>query len=50
MGYNDLMKRMGDEHALMSVLLELTYRCNLDCYFCYNDLGLSGDRLSTRIS
>ena len=47
MGYNDLMKRMGDEHALMSVLLELTYRCNLDCYFCYNDLGLSGDRLST---
>jgi len=47
MGYNDLMRRMADEHALMSVLLELTYRCNLDCFFCYNDIGLSGDRLST---
>ena len=23
----------------MSVLLELTYACNLDCTFCYNDLS-----------
>ncbi len=47
MGYHDVMKRMADEHALMSVLLELTYRCNLDCFFCYNDLNLEGERLST---
>ena len=32
---------------LFSVLVELTYRCNLDCVFCYNDLGAGGDRLST---
>ena len=24
------------------MLLELTYRCNLDCFFCYNDTGLQG--------
>ena len=47
MGYNDVMKRMADAHDLMSVLLELTYRCNLDCFFCYNDLELQGERLST---
>jgi pyrroloquinoline quinone biosynthesis protein E len=31
---------------MMSVLLELTYACNLDCTFCYNDLSLGGQRLS----
>jgi mycofactocin biosynthetic radical S-adenosylmethionine protein MftC len=34
-----------DNH-LFSVLVELTYRCNLDCFFCYNDLGLAGEPLS----
>ena len=34
------------ENQLFSVLLELTYRCNLDCFFCYNDLGLRGEPLS----
>lgn len=34
------------ENLLMSVLVELTYRCNLDCFFCYNDLGLAGSPLS----
>jgi mycofactocin biosynthetic radical S-adenosylmethionine protein MftC len=34
------------ENLLFSVLLELTYRCNLDCFFCYNDLGLRGEPLS----
>ena len=47
MGYTDVMRRMAEEHALLSVLLELTYRCNLDCFFCYNDLGLSGAPLTT---
>jgi len=31
------------ENLLFSVLVELTYRCNLDCFFCYNDLGLRGE-------
>ncbi|HKV09559.1 MAG TPA: hypothetical protein VJ725_15560, partial [Thermoanaerobaculia bacterium] len=35
------------ENLLFSVLLELTYRCNLDCFFCYNDLGLSGEPMRT---
>lgn len=30
------------ENRLFSVLLELTYRCNLDCFYCYNDLGKRG--------
>jgi MoaA/NifB/PqqE/SkfB family radical SAM enzyme len=34
------------ENLLFSVLLELTYRCNLDCFFCYNDLGSRGEPLS----
>ncbi len=34
------------ENLLFSVLVELTYRCNLDCFFCYNDLGLQGEPLS----
>src|SRR4051812_17139184 len=34
------------ENLLFSVLLELTYRCNLDCFFCYNDLSLKGEPLS----
>jgi MoaA/NifB/PqqE/SkfB family radical SAM enzyme len=33
------------ENLLFSVLLELTYRCNLDCFFCYNDLALKGEPL-----
>ncbi len=31
---------------LVSVLLELTYACNLNCSFCYNDLNLKGKPLS----
>lgn len=38
--------RAWREHRLLSALLELTYRCNLDCFFCYNDLGLRGRPLS----
>jgi radical SAM protein with 4Fe4S-binding SPASM domain len=33
------------ENHLVSVLVELTYRCNLDCFFCYNDLALRGEPL-----
>jgi MoaA/NifB/PqqE/SkfB family radical SAM enzyme len=33
-------------NLLFSVLVELTYRCNLDCFFCYNDLAAVGTPLS----
>jgi MoaA/NifB/PqqE/SkfB family radical SAM enzyme len=46
MSYADTIKRAWNENRLMSVLLELTYACNLDCTFCYNDLALGGQRLS----
>jgi MoaA/NifB/PqqE/SkfB family radical SAM enzyme len=44
--FNALMGRTWDENRLFSVLIELTYRCNLDCFFCYNDLGLRGKPLA----
>ena len=41
MSYADTIKRSWNDNRLMSVLLELTYACNLDCTFCYNDLHRS---------
>lgn len=46
MNYDDLVTRSWEENRLLSVLLELTYRCNLDCFFCYNDLNLRGTPLT----
>lgn len=46
MTFSDTVKRTWNGNRLMSVLLELTYACNLDCVFCYNDLSLGGQRLS----
>jgi MoaA/NifB/PqqE/SkfB family radical SAM enzyme len=46
MSYSDTVKRTWNDNRMMSVLLELTYACNLDCAFCYNDLSLGGQRLS----
>ena len=46
MSYADTVKRTWNDNRLMSVLLELTYACNLDCTFCYNDVSLRGRRLS----
>ncbi len=40
-----VMAQAWRRNALVSVLVELTYRCNLDCFFCYNDLGLRGEPL-----
>lgn len=45
--YGKLVTRLWSENILYSAMLELTYRCNLDCYFCYNDLSLEGRPLST---
>ncbi len=46
MSYHDVVRRTWDDEVLFSALLELTYRCNLDCSFCYNDLSLVGRPLS----
>ena len=46
MSYDDILARTWSENRLVSVLLELTYRCNLDCFFCYNDLSLRGTPLT----
>ena len=45
--FASLVQRTWRENVLFSVLVELTYRCNLDCAFCYNDLGLTGTAMST---
>jgi len=42
MSLERIIRKAWSENLLFSVLVELTYRCNLDCYFCYNDLGLRG--------
>ncbi len=45
--YHDrLLRRVRELRILHSVTLELTYRCNLDCFFCYNDRGKSGRPLA----
>jgi MoaA/NifB/PqqE/SkfB family radical SAM enzyme len=44
-GLTRLVSRTWKKNILFSVLLELTYRCNLHCHFCYNDLGQTGTPL-----
>lgn len=46
MRYAEIVRRCYNENILFSALLELTYRCNLDCTFCYNDRDLRGTPLS----
>ena len=43
--YFDLLSRTRDNNLLYSALIELTYQCNLDCFFCYNDLSMHGKRM-----
>lgn len=46
MALRTLIEKTWSRNILFSALVELTYRCNLDCFFCYNDLGLAGQPLS----
>lgn len=46
MSYARLFDRAREENVLSTVLFELTYGCNLDCTFCYNDLKQTGRRLA----
>ena len=45
-GLTGIAQTTWAENILFSVLVELTYRCNLDCFFCYNDVNLQGRPLS----
>lgn len=45
-GYSDRLAAFWRHNRLFTALLELTYRCNLDCVFCYNDLALTGRPLT----
>ena len=45
-----LRKRIRDKGLLHSAMLELTYRCNLDCFFCYNDKDATGEPWPSRIT
>ena len=47
MAFTDTLQRTWRENILFSVLVELTYRCNLNCFFCYNDPHLRGVPLTT---
>ena len=44
--FDQINARSWEENHLFGVLIELTYRCNLDCFFCYNDLNLRGTPLT----
>lgn len=46
MSFQNVIARSWDDNQLMTALIELTYRCNLDCFFCYNDLSLRGTPLT----
>ena len=47
MSFAGVLRKTWSDNLLFSALVELTYRCNLDCFFCYNDLGLQGEPLRT---
>jgi radical SAM protein with 4Fe4S-binding SPASM domain len=40
--YAETLVKHQRRNLLHSVLVELTYSCNLDCTFCYNDIDLKG--------
>lgn len=41
-----IMQQVRKRRILHEVSLELTYKCNLNCFFCYNDLDKKGVLLS----
>lgn len=42
----DTLRKVREQRILHDVSLELTYRCNLDCFFCYNDREKAGKPLT----
>ncbi|WP_456380100.1 radical SAM/SPASM domain-containing protein [Thiolapillus sp.] len=46
--FAEKMHQTWEQNLLFSVLLELTYSCNLDCTFCYNEKALQGKAISRK--
>jgi MoaA/NifB/PqqE/SkfB family radical SAM enzyme len=46
MYHSEIKRRIRREGLLLGAMLELTYRCNFDCFFCYNDRQAPGTALS----
>lgn len=42
----EILRKVREKRILHDVSLELTYACNLDCFFCYNDLAKAGKPLT----
>jgi MoaA/NifB/PqqE/SkfB family radical SAM enzyme len=45
--HQSIIAKTWRENILFSAMIELTYRCDLKCFFCFNDLDLKGRPLST---
>jgi radical SAM protein with 4Fe4S-binding SPASM domain len=48
--YNDIVRRTRDEHRLLSVHWEITYRCNEKCSHCYLDVLPPGAKVPGELS
>ena len=46
MYHDTVMPKVRAMRVLHAVVLELTYNCNLDCFYCYNDRQKQGTPLS----
>jgi len=46
MQYKDIIAETWNRHILFSLMLELTYSCNLKCFYCYNDVDASGRQMA----
>lgn len=45
--YQDtILRRICEQRLLHSVSLELSYKCNLNCFYCYNDRQKTGQQLT----
>ena len=45
--HQSIIAKTWRDNILFSAMIELTYSCNLNCFFCFNDLELKGRPLST---
>ena len=43
---NRVLEKIHQQRILHEVSLELTYKCNLNCFYCYNDRKKGGEALS----
>ena len=49
MSYVTTVARTWNENVLFSAMLELTFRCNLSCFYCYIDQQRQGPEMSDRL-